>query len=296
MQQWLCYCLQMARQLRIEYPGAVYHVTARGNAQQDIYATAADRRQFLDILALTVKRHNWLCHAYCLMDNHYHLLIETLDPNLSRGMRHLNGVYTQRFNRLHSRVGHVFQGRFKSILVEKQSYLLELCRYIVLNPVAAKMVKHPEDYEWSSYRFTAHSIKKPEFLSVDWVLGQFSTQKLAALKGYRDFVAEGMFNPPEKPWKNLVGQIFLGGNDFVSGIQELLSEKKQIKEIPKSQRYSGRPFLPDLFASQDIKNKQERNKLIFSAYFLYGYSMKEIGDCLGVHYSTVSRILKASEV
>ena len=284
----------MARQLRIEYPGAVYHVTSRGNAQQDIYTADSDRRQFLDLLASTVKRFNWLCHAYCLMDNHFHLLIETVDPNLSRGMRHLNSVYSQRFNRQHSRVGHVFQGRFKSIIVEKESHLLELCRYIILNPVAAKIVTHPEDYRWSSYRFTARSIKKPGFLSIDWVLGQFADKMLPARKRYRDFVAEGIDNPPEQPWKNLVGQIILGGDAFVSQIQELFSEKKQIKEIPRIQRYSGRPLLEDLFISQNTRNKQERNKLISTACFLHGYSMKEISDCLGIHYSTVSRILKDS--
>lgn len=285
----------MTRQLRIEYPGATYHVTARGNAQQNIYKNTTDRLQFLDILSLTVRRYNWLCHAYCLMDNHYHLLIETIDPNLSRGMRHLNGVYTQRFNRLHSRVGHVFQGRFKSILVEKESYLLELCRYIVLNPVASKMVDKPEDYEWSSYRFTARSIKKPKLLSIDWILRQFSTQRMNARKRYRDFVTKGMLNPSEKPWENLVGQVFLGDDNFVSEMKELLTDKKQIKEIPKSQRYSGRPILSDIFTPQYLKNKQERNNLIISAYFSYGYSMKEIGDCLGIHYSTVSRIVKKSE-
>ena len=136
----------MARPLRIEYPGAVYHVTARGNAQQAICKDDGDRYLFLEVFASTIRRHNWLCHAYCLMDNHYHLLLETPDPNLFLGMRQLNGVYTQRYNRLHSRVGHLFQGRFKSIVVEKESYLLELCRYVVLNPVAAHMVDQVSVY------------------------------------------------------------------------------------------------------------------------------------------------------
>ena len=130
----------MARPLRLEYPGAVYHLTSRGNARQDIFAGDADREKFLSILAATVGRYKWLCHAYCLMDNHYHLLLETPDPNLSLGMRMLNGVYTQTFNRDHQRVGHVFQGRYKAVLVEKDAHLVELCRYIVLNPVAAGMV------------------------------------------------------------------------------------------------------------------------------------------------------------
>jgi len=285
----------MARPLRIEYPGAVYHVTTRGNAQQKIYNNDADRHLFLDVFASTAKRYNWVCHAYCLMDNHYHLLLETPDPNLSLGMRQLNGVYTQRFNRQHSRVGHVFQGRFKSILVEKESHLLELCRYIVLNPVAAQMVTHPADYTWSSYRFTAQPVKNPGFLYSDWVLAQFSSKKKIARKLYQDFITDGLINQTEKPWKKLVGQIILGGEDFVSGIQELLDEKKEIKEIPRIQRYSGRPLLSDLFSSQNMQDKKKRNKVIPKAHFSYGYTLKEIGTCLGIHYSTVSRALKTEQ-
>jgi putative transposase len=112
----------MARQLRLEFPGAIYHVTSRGNARQAIFLDDHDRLNFLDILGNIIGRSNWLCHAYCLMDNHYHLLIENIDPNLSLGMRQLNGVYTQTFNRKHNRVGHVFQGRYKSIIVEKDSF------------------------------------------------------------------------------------------------------------------------------------------------------------------------------
>ncbi len=283
----------MARPLRIEYPGAVYHVTTRGNAQQKIYRNDADRRLFLDVFASTVARYNWVCHAYCLMGNHYHLLLETPDPNLSLGMRQLNGVYTQGFNRRHSRTGHVFQGRFKSILVEKESHLLELCRYIVLNPVAAHMVSHPADYTWSSYRFTARPEKNPEFLYSDWVLAQFSPKRKTARNLYQSFVTDGLVNQTEKPWKKLVGQIILGGEDFVSGIQELLDEKKEIKEIPGIQRYSGRPSLPDLFSSQNRNDKKTRNKVIKKAHFSHGYTLKKIGEYLDIHYSTVSRALTA---
>jgi REP element-mobilizing transposase RayT len=135
----------MARPLRIEYPGAVYHVTYRGNAREKVFLVDPDRELFLDVLSQVVERSNWRCHAYCQMTNHYHLLIETLEPTLSRGMRQLNGVYTQEFNRRHRRTGHVFQGRFKAILVERDAYLLELARYVVLNPVRAKMVRSTRD-------------------------------------------------------------------------------------------------------------------------------------------------------
>ncbi|MBD3670659.1 MAG: transposase [Gammaproteobacteria bacterium] len=127
----------MSRPLRIEYAGALYHVTSRGDGQKDIYLDDKDRRDFLSNLTHVCERYNWVVHAYCLMSNHYHLLLETPDGNLSQGMRQLNGVYTQQFNRTHERVGHVFQGRYKAIIVQKDSYLLELSRYIVLNPVRA---------------------------------------------------------------------------------------------------------------------------------------------------------------
>ena len=142
----------MARPLRIEFANALYHVTARGNERRDIFFDTTDREAFLNGLAASCDRFNWLCHAYCLMSNHYHLLIETPDGNLSAGMRQLNGCYTQQVNRRHGRVGHLFQGRFKGILVEKDAYLLEMARYIVLNPVRAGMVASPADWPWSSYR------------------------------------------------------------------------------------------------------------------------------------------------
>ena len=127
----------MSRPLRIEFAGAVYHVTSRGNGRKPIFRDDVDRRSFLEVLHKVNQRHHWICHAYCLMTNHYHLVIETPEGNLSRGMRQLNGVYTMYFNRRHRTVGHVFQGRFKAILVERESYLLEVCRYVVLNPVRA---------------------------------------------------------------------------------------------------------------------------------------------------------------
>ena len=145
----------MARPLRIEYPGALYHVTSRGNAGNRIFKIDKDRKYFLDLLGFIIKRFHWLCHAWCLMDNHYHLVLETPEGNLSRGMRQLNGIYTQKYNWRYTKTGHVFQGRYKAIVVDKESYLLELCRYVVLNPLRAAIVKEPQDWKWSSYRSTA---------------------------------------------------------------------------------------------------------------------------------------------
>ena len=181
----------MSRPLRIEYPGALYHVTARGNARSHIYRDDTDRKDFLTILAGVVKRFGWVCHAYCLMGNHFHLLIETPKPNLSRGMRQLNGVYTQHFNRRHRRAGHLFQGRFKAILAERDSYFLELARYIVLNPVQAKLAKSAAHYPWSSYRATLGTAPAPQGLTVDGILEHFGKTRPTARKRYAEFVQAG---------------------------------------------------------------------------------------------------------
>ncbi|OQX18776.1 MAG: addiction module toxin RelE, partial [Desulfobulbaceae bacterium A2] len=220
--------------------------------------------------------------------NHYHLVIETIDPNLTIGMRQLNGVYTQAFNRAHQRVGHVFQGRYKSIIVEKDSYLLELCRYVVLNPVRAGMVSTPGEWQWSSYKSTAYAGKVPDYLTTDWMLGQFSEKMITARQRYRQFVAEGMAEE-EKPWEKLVGQVFLGSEKFVARMQELLEGKQEISEIPRSQRYPGRPPLSRLFAGTSPGNRQQRNHRITEAHIAYGYTLKEIADFLCVHYTTVSK-------
>lgn len=163
----------MARPLRLEFSGALYHVMARGNRRAPIYLDDTDFTQFLTGLGKVCERYNWLTHAYCLMHNHYHLLIETPDGNLSRGMRQLNGVYSQRFNRRHGTSGHLFQGRYKAILVQKGSYLLELSRYIVLNPVRARIAPAVQDWRWSSYLETVGRVEPPEWLETDWLLAQF---------------------------------------------------------------------------------------------------------------------------
>lgn len=280
----------MTRPLRIEYPGAVYHVTSRGNAQANIYLSDDDREKFLDILADTVEKYNWHCHAFCLMDNHYHLVIETPDPNLSLGMRQLNGVYTQTFNRAHQRVGHVFQGRYKAIIVEKDSHLLELCRYVALNPVRAGMVSKPAEWKWSSYKSTAYAGKHPDYLSTDWILGQFAIGRSAARQQYRKFVSEGL-KREERPWEKIVGQVFLGSETFVAHMQELLGAKQEIKEIPRAQRYPGRSSLAALFADIGAGDKQGRNKRIVESHLSHGYTLKEIADYHGVHYTTISKIV-----
>lgn len=280
----------MARPLRIEYPGAVYHLTSRGNAFNDIYRDEIDRANFLDILNEIAKRYNWLCHAYCLMSNHYHLIVETTDANLSLGMRQLNGIYTQRFNKRHGLSGHVFQGRYKAILVDKDNYLLELCRYVVLNPVRANLVDLPERWKWGSYRETAGISKVSEFLTVDWLLSLFGSDKKIAQQQYRKFVRAGISKKP--PWDELEGQILLGSKEFVRQFKDLLKEKENLIEIPRQQRYVGRPDIEEIFADGENITKTSRNDKIYEAHIKYGYTLKEVSDFLGLHYTTVSKVVR----
>jgi len=277
----------MTRPLRIEYSGAVYHVTSRGNARQNIFNDDIDREKFLSILALVVERFHWICHSYCLMDNHYHLLLETPAPNLSQGMRQLNGIYTQAFNRHHCRVGHLFQGRFKAIIVEKQAHLLELSRYIVLNPVHAHMVQHPADYLWSSYRATTGQTKVSDFLTVNWLLENFSTQTSRAQQLYREFVDK---KEQQSPWKRLTGQIYLGSDDFIQQVKNQTTAKTDSEETPLEHRQAGRPELVELLMQKTMQTKAQRNKLIYKAHVIHGYKLKQIADILGIHYTTVSKI------
>jgi putative transposase len=277
----------MARPLRIEYDGAVYHITSRGNAKKPIYKEDEDRRIFLEVLHRANTRYNWLCHVYCLMNNHYHLIIETPDGNLSQGMRQLNGVYTQLFNKRHNRVGHIFQGRYKAILIQKESHLLEASRYVVLNPVRAKAVKDPEEWKWSSYRGTAGKEKAHPCLTKDWILGQFGSKRRESEKKYKEFVMAGIGE--EKIWKDVKGQSILGEDEFIERFLNHVKGYEEEKEIPKSQRYIGRPGLSELL--KGAKRRTEISKKAKEAVERYGYSQKEVADYLGIHYSTVSRMV-----
>lgn len=222
----------MARQLRLEYPGALYHLTARGNEQQPVFHDDTDRQHFLKLFGREILQQHWRCYAYCLMGNHYHLLLDTPEPNLSRGMRRLNGSYTQRFNWRHHRVGHLLQGRFKSIVVERETYLLELCRYLVLNPVRAGLVSTPQEWAWSSYRATAGLSAAPPWLNVASVHALFDMNPERAQLSYQQFVADGIGRP--SPWSEITGQIFLGSPSFRERMAERLP-KQRPANVPRAQ-------------------------------------------------------------
>jgi REP element-mobilizing transposase RayT len=280
----------MARPLRLEYDGALYHVTSRGNERKPIFKDDNDRDLYLTILAKVTDRFHWICHAYCLMRNHYHLVIETPDGNLSKGMRQLNGVYTQTYNRRHHRVGHLFQGRFKGILIQKESHYLEVCRYVVLNPVRAKAVKQPREWPWSSYRATGGLAPVPRCLTVDELLSQFGQKRGPAQEKYRQYVGEGVAGTTI--WENLEAQSLLGVEGFADALRGHVTGKETVREIPKGQRLIGRASLKKLFDKAG-KEKAIRDRLISQAVNQHGYSQMEVARHLKLHYSTVSRLIKS---
>ncbi|MEW6428242.1 MAG: transposase [Thermodesulfobacteriota bacterium] len=275
----------MARPLRIEFAGAFYHVTSRGDRREDIYLNDKDRLGWLDLFASICKRYNWICHAWCQMTNHYHIVVETVEGNLSQGMRQLNGVYTQTFNRNHNRVGHVFQGRYRAVIAEKEAYLLELLRYVVLNPVRAGLATDAVDWPWSSYRAMIGAADRPEWLQTDVALARFGQIRAKAIEAYVDFVRAGAGLP--SLWQSLQGQIFLGSESFVTHMQKQVDQVPSLNEIPRAQR---RPLARPV---EEYRNgSSDRNSAMAAAYATGDFTMQEIASCFGVHYSTVSRAIK----
>ena len=221
------------------------------------------------------------------MSNHYHILIETPEANLAKGMRQLNGVYTQRFNRNHERVGHVYQGRYKAIMVERDSYLLELARYIVLNPLRAKMVKRLENWQWSSYLATCGQAASPAWLQTDWILAQFGVRRASAIQKYVTFIHEGARLP--SIWTQLQGQIYLGSEKFVLKMQAKIEQNPTLDEIPRAQR---RIITKPL---SQFEKRYPRNQAMALAYLSGQHTMAAIAKHFGVHYATVSRAVKNYE-
>lgn len=294
----------MARPLRLEYAGAVYHVMARGQERSSIFRDAGDRERFLALVGSITRDEAWGLHAYCLMGNHYHLLIETPRGGLSRGMRSLNGRYTQWFNRKHRRHGHLFEGRFKSVLVQKEGYLLELARYLVLNPVRAGLVSGPGEWGWSSYRATVGRTSAPDWLEVDWVLEQFARSRSDARKAYRRFVSEGIGSKGDV---RLERRPYLGDQDFLKRIADRLEGRELADEIPLRYR---RPVSVGLEAIRAAVSKQwgvpvedlsrprggaEKKVAIYLARKLTALGGREIGRAFGVKPARVSNIVTEIE-
>ena len=284
----------MGRPLRIEYSGAYYHVTSRGNEKKDVFRSQKDREKFLSYLESATERYGAAVHAYCLMSNHYHLLMETPEGNLSQIMRHINGAYTNYFNTKRQRAGHLFQGRYKAILVEKDAYALELSRYIHLNPVRAGMVQMPGEYRWSSYRSYIGQTARPEWLKITDQLGQFSGAEKEKQDSYRHFVEAIIGEDEQNPLAAALGTAILGSHEFIAEIEERhLAEKQADPDIPDMRKITCRWSLEEIVETVKAATKQE-NRLAkkLSIYLCHRYSgarLKEIGNLFGICAAGVSQ-------
>jgi len=279
----------MTRPLRIEYPGALYHVMSRGDNKQGIFLNDHDRERFFDIYSDIVDRLGWATFAWCLMGNHFHLVVETPDPNLSEGMRLLNGIYTQYFNKNHGRVGHLFQGRFRSIVVEKNRYLLELIRYVVLNPVRSGRIDAPGDWRWSSYRATAGLEECPDWFDPGWILELVSEGvggRESRRRQYIEFIAQGMLKE-EDIMDKVRQQIYLGDESFIESVQFKCPPDGTDPDIVNEQRRKPMSFLQEY-----LRGYRDRREAMARAYLEGGFSQAEISKHFGVHYSTISKAVR----
>lgn len=284
----------MARPLRIEYAGALYHVTARGNERQDIYKSRLDREKFLSYLQSATQRYSGVVHVYCLMTNHYHLLIETPKGNLSQIMQHINSSYTTYFNVKRKRSGHLLQGRYRAILVEADSYACELSRYIHLNPVRAGIAATPEQYPWSSYHSYLKPIERPDWLTTSFILGYFPKGDKEA--AYSRFVEEMIGKEYPSPLDDTIASTVLGGDDFVSGVMELhVSAMAPDRELPALRALvaslppaSVHATAVEFFSGQ----KEARKASIYICQRYSGARLDEIGGYFELSCSGVTQAAK----
>ncbi len=285
----------MARPLRIEFPEALYHVTARGAEKKSIFQERDDKLTLLKRVSVVSERYGFIFYAYCIMDNHYHLLLETPLGNLSRGMQNLNSTYAQWYNKRHDRCGPLFQGRFSAYLIEKDNYLLAAARYIVLNPVKAGIVGDAMSYAWSSFRYMMGKRDCPEFLDVRAILECFSQDPKTACRLFRSYVGLGLDeDEPDYLEKGPVR----GSDQFMDTAEEKVTASGNVskKEISRKERFFNRPDLSCLFSEPGDRHLREiRNTKIGAAFLQYGYSQKEIGDYLGLDHSTISSIIRKQE-
>jgi putative transposase len=290
----------MARPLRICYPGAFYHITARGNERKKIFLNDRDREKFLSYLGSATERYGAAIHVYCLMGNHYHLLLETPSGNITAIMHHINGAYTTYFNIKRNRSGHLLQGRYKAILVDVDEYAEELSRYIHLNPVRAGVVAKPEEYRWSSYQDYIGQRKGEEWLHQELVLGFFDNTQLGARHNYRKFVEIAIGQKNESPWSNIMHSTFLGGQEFIAQIKEKhIGEDKSASDIPALKSLKSRPSMEQI--QKEVASliglkpavKKQVNLYICQRYS--GKKLKEIGDHFCIGESGVSQAARRAQ-
>ena len=285
----------MARPLRIQYPGAWYHVTSRGNERKAIFRSKKDRERFLSYLESAHNRYGAIVHVYCLMKNHYHILLETPRSNLSQILHHINGAYTSYFNAKSERSGHLFQGRYKAILVEKDAYCQELSRYIHLNPVRAGLVESSSEFPWSSYPYYIGLKKRPAWLNTYDVLGYFDKDESLARKHYRGFVERAMGTKTESPLKDIFASTFLGSEEFITWAKEkwIGFKNADTRNIPVLREMADGPSLEHIEKTVDSIIGREHllyKKFCISASHQHGgHSLKEIGAYYGMRGSAVSQ-------
>jgi putative transposase len=292
----------MARPLRIEYPGAFYHVTSRGNERKRIFSAKADYIQFKEYLKNAQEKYACRLHCYVLMQNHYHLVLETPEGNLSQVMQYLNGSYTGYFNHRTDRSGHLFQGRYKAILVEVDSYLLQLSRYIHLNPVRAGMVERPQDYSYSSYN-SLISEKGEEIITRDLIWGMISKDRALARDRYRSFVERALERELENPLKEVYAGSILGGTSFIRETVDKLEDGVVQREEVSHRKALRTPYeaeeilsvVSELFGTSSaalLERKGDRRDLIIHLLKnKTGMTNREIGELTGgLSYSGVSRV------
>ena len=285
----------MARPLRIQYPGAFYHVTSRGNERKAIFKSNRDRTRFISYLESASERYDAIIHAYCLMDNHYHLLLETPRSNLSQILHHINGAYTTYFNVKRNRSGHLFQGRYKAILVEKDEYCQELSRYIHLNPVRASVAKRPSEFTWSSYCYFIGLKESPVWLKDDSILGYFNKDRKIAQRLYRNFVEKVLGKNLEDPFKEVFASTLLGKDEFISWAKEKWIAYKNVdaRNVPVLKRLMSKPSFGRI--DEIVESVVGRDDRLFKKFCLYashqmvGFPLKEIGTYYHMRGSAVSQ-------
>ena len=289
----------MARPLRIEYPDAFYHVTSRGNERKAIFRDDKDRQQFLGYLETSVGRYKAVIHIYCLMSNHYHLLLSTPEANLSQIMRHINGGYTAYFNKRHNRAGHLFQGRYKAILVDAAPYAGELSRYIHLTPVRAGIAKMAEQYPWASYAAYINKTATPRWCTTDWLLQYFGNKTTDARKTYRFFVESAMTSPGEDPLKEATSSLILGRGEFIDDIREkYLGDIKKGRDLPALKELTKISLEAIIKAAgQEFRDESEyaRKVSIYLSHRYSGRRLREIGEAFRIGESAVSQASKRFE-
>jgi REP-associated tyrosine transposase len=303
----------MARPLRIQYPGAYYHVTCRGNERRKIFRGEQDRKSFLERLALSLAIYEVSLLCYVLMDNHFHLLVMTPKGNLGEFMRHFNISYTSAFNRRHRRVGHLYQGRYKAFLIDADNYLLALSRYIHLNPVRLKaFAKKMADekwtelrrFRWSSLAGYVFSTKREAFVDYEMVLSQTGGDTRNGRRGYRNFILAGLAGELENPLELGRGHGIVGGKDFIDWVKGKLLDAKNPRREQPALRELGREWDPEELVQkfstltgigrEDLcrKGKQsvERAMLMELIYRFCQVSQAKIGELLGgLDYAAVSQ-------